>query len=202
MYWMRRFNDSFQLALSYLLLFLQLRLMTTRCINKLISEINFKINFKKMLNSISRFPTGSTRKPRSTPSWPFWRANWRNWRTWRQHSSLESANTPIGRKLSRPWTRCSTLPNISWARLKTGIHKFVRLFVQIVHVLRLNLKQLQNIFSFLSTGIVDGYFTATELETLEKKLAEIKLWKEQAEKDQAAQPMHEMPKLTTRCVSI
>ena len=36
---MRRFNDSFQLALSYLLLFLQLRLMTTRCINKLICEI-------------------------------------------------------------------------------------------------------------------------------------------------------------------
>jgi len=59
------------------------------------------------------------------------------------------------------------------------------------------LKHKKN-YSYYSTGIVDGYFTATELETLEKKLAEIKLWKEQAEKDQAAQPMHEMPKMTTR----
>ena len=49
-----------------------------------------------------------------------------------------------------------------------------------------------------STSVVDGYFTETELETLEKKVAEIKLWKENAERDQAAQPKHEMPKLTTR----
>jgi hypothetical protein len=49
-----------------------------------------------------------------------------------------------------------------------------------------------------STSVADGYFTATELETLEKKVAEIKLWKEAAEKDQKDQPMHEMPKLTTR----
>ena len=49
-----------------------------------------------------------------------------------------------------------------------------------------------------STSVADGYFTETELETLEKKVAEIKAWKENAEREQSAQPMYEMPKLTTR----
>jgi len=52
-----------------------------------------------------------------------------------------------------------------------------------------------------STGIVDGYFTQAELDTLEKKLTEIKAWKENAEKEQGLQPMHEMPKLTTSLIA-
>ena len=49
-----------------------------------------------------------------------------------------------------------------------------------------------------SSSVADGYFTEVELETLEKKVADIKAWKENAEKDQNQQPMWEMPKLTTR----
>lgn len=49
-----------------------------------------------------------------------------------------------------------------------------------------------------SSSVADGYFTEKELETLELRVAEIKLWKENAEKDQKEQPMYEMPKLTTR----
>ncbi len=49
-----------------------------------------------------------------------------------------------------------------------------------------------------SSSVADGYFTEVELESLEKKVAEIKSWKENAEKEQKAQPMSEMPKLTTR----
>jgi hypothetical protein len=52
-----------------------------------------------------------------------------------------------------------------------------------------------------SSSVADGYFTEKELETLELKVAEIKSWKEAAEKEQADQPMHEMPKLTTRSVA-
>ena len=51
-----------------------------------------------------------------------------------------------------------------------------------------------------SSSVADGYFTEVELETLEKKVADIKAWKENVEKDQKEQPMWEMPKLTTRYV--
>ncbi len=48
---------------------------------------------------------------------------------------------------------------------------------------------------------MDGYFTQAELDVLDKKLADIKVWKENAEKEQDAQPMHEMPKLTTSLIA-
>lgn len=48
---------------------------------------------------------------------------------------------------------------------------------------------------------MDGYFTQAELDILDKKLADIKTWKENAEKEQGSQPMYEMPKLTTSLIA-
>ncbi len=59
-------------------------------------------------------------------------------------------------------------------------------------------KKFLNIDTRNSSSVADGYFTEVELESLEKKVAEIKSWKENAEKEQKEQPMSEMPKLTTR----
>ena len=52
-----------------------------------------------------------------------------------------------------------------------------------------------------SSGVVDGYFTQEELDKLEKKLKETVEWRDQAVKDQEAQPMHEMPKMTTSLIA-
>ena len=52
-----------------------------------------------------------------------------------------------------------------------------------------------------SSGVVDGYFTQDELDKLEKKLKETIEWRDQAVKDQEAQPMHEMPKMTTSLIA-
>merc|ERR1712228_18686 len=49
-----------------------------------------------------------------------------------------------------------------------------------------------------STGIVDGYFTQEEIDKLESKIKE---WRDQAIKDQEAQPMYEMPKMTTSLIA-
>ena len=49
--------------------------------------------------------------------------------------------------------------------------------------------------------MVDGYFTQDELDKLEKKLKETIEWRDQAIKDQEAQPMHEMPKMTTSLIA-
>lgn len=47
----------------------------------------------------------------------------------------------------------------------------------------------------------DGLFTETELDTLQKKLDTIEQWKIDAEKEQEAQPMSEMPKMTTSLIA-
>ena len=52
-----------------------------------------------------------------------------------------------------------------------------------------------------STGVVDGYFTQEELDKLEKKINEIIEWRDQALKDQEAQPHYEMPKMTTSLIA-
>merc|ERR1712051_246582 len=52
-----------------------------------------------------------------------------------------------------------------------------------------------------STGIVDGYFTQEEIDKLESKIKEINEWRDQAVKDQEAQPMYEMPKMTTSLIA-
>ena len=52
-----------------------------------------------------------------------------------------------------------------------------------------------------SSGVVDGYFTQEELDKLEKKITETIEWRDQALKDQEAQPMHEMPKMTTSLIA-
>merc|ERR1712008_119686 len=52
-----------------------------------------------------------------------------------------------------------------------------------------------------SSGIVDGYFTQEEIDKLETKINEINEWRDQAVKDQEAQPMYEMPKLTTSLIA-
>merc|ERR1712083_842979 len=52
-----------------------------------------------------------------------------------------------------------------------------------------------------STGIVDGYFTQEELDKLANKIKETKDWRDQALKDQEAQPMYEMPKMTTSLIA-
>jgi len=52
-----------------------------------------------------------------------------------------------------------------------------------------------------SSGIVDGYFTQEEIDKLESKIKEINEWRDQAVKDQEAQPMYEMPKLTTSLIA-
>merc|ERR1719415_97426 len=52
-----------------------------------------------------------------------------------------------------------------------------------------------------STGVVDGYFTQEELDKLEKKIKETIEWRDQALKDQEAQPMYEMPKMTTSLIA-
>merc|ERR1711997_1226505 len=52
-----------------------------------------------------------------------------------------------------------------------------------------------------STGIVDGYFTQEEIDKLEKKIKETIEWRDQALKDQEAQPMYEMPKMTTSLIA-
>ena len=52
-----------------------------------------------------------------------------------------------------------------------------------------------------STGVVDGYFTQEELDKLEKKIKEIIEWRDQALKDQEAQPHYEMPKMTTSLIA-
>merc|ERR1712223_345608 len=52
-----------------------------------------------------------------------------------------------------------------------------------------------------STGIVDGYFTQEEIDKLDNKIKETKDWRDQALKDQEAQPMYEMPKMTTSLIA-
>merc|ERR1712039_898786 len=52
-----------------------------------------------------------------------------------------------------------------------------------------------------STGIVDGYSTQEEIDKLEKKIKETIEWRDQALKDQEAQPMYEMPKMTTSLIA-
>merc|ERR1711997_1092206 len=52
-----------------------------------------------------------------------------------------------------------------------------------------------------STGIVDGYFTQEEIDKLEKKIKETIEWRDEALKDQEAQPMYEMPKMTTSLIA-
>merc|ERR1712111_152044 len=52
-----------------------------------------------------------------------------------------------------------------------------------------------------STGVVDGYFTQDELDKLEQKLKDIVEWRDNALKDQEAQPMSEMPKMTTSLIA-
>merc|ERR1719319_467907 len=52
-----------------------------------------------------------------------------------------------------------------------------------------------------STGIVDGYFTQEEIDKLESKIKEINEWRDQAIKEQEAQPMYEMPKMTTSLIA-
>jgi hypothetical protein len=52
-----------------------------------------------------------------------------------------------------------------------------------------------------STGVVDGYFTQEEIDKLEKKIKEIVEWRDQALKDQEAQPHYEMPKMTTSLIA-
>merc|ERR1712141_257262 len=52
-----------------------------------------------------------------------------------------------------------------------------------------------------STGIVDGYFTQEEIDKLDTKIKETKDWRDQALKDQEAQPMYEMPKMTTSLIA-
>ena len=52
-----------------------------------------------------------------------------------------------------------------------------------------------------STGVVDGYFTQDELDKLEQKLKDIVEWRDKALKEQEAQPMSEMPKMTTSLIA-
>jgi hypothetical protein len=52
-----------------------------------------------------------------------------------------------------------------------------------------------------STGVVDGYFTQDEVDKLEEKINEINEWRAKAIKDQDAQPMSEMPQLTTSLIA-
>merc|ERR1712045_620335 len=48
---------------------------------------------------------------------------------------------------------------------------------------------------------VDGYFTQEEIDKLDNKIKETKDWRDQALKDQEAQPMYEMPKMTTSLIA-
>merc|ERR1712012_931227 len=52
-----------------------------------------------------------------------------------------------------------------------------------------------------SSGIVDGYFTQEEIDKLESEIKKTIEWRDQALKDQEAQPMYEMPKMTTSLIA-